>query len=65
MEDEDDNSGAVVSVGEGRTSSSGVVSSVDVSPGQYVMWERNTGSDASLDGKKYKVVEEKHCIAKW
>jgi chaperonin GroES len=64
-EDEDGNQGQVVSVGPGARAANGKLNPVDISPGESVMYMRRAGSDAKLDGKKYKIVSESECVAKW
>ena len=37
----------------------------NVAVGESVMYAAYSGSDAELDGKRYKVVYETDCLAKW
>jgi len=57
--------GEVSAVGEGRTSSKGETLPVRIAVGESVLYAQRSGSDAELEGRKYKVVRESDCLAKW
>ena len=62
---EEDNSGVVAAVGAGRINQNGDVQPVAVTVGESVMYARRMGVDATLEGKHFKVVSERDCLAKW
>ena len=64
-EDEDDNTGEVVSVGPGKRAANGQLREVDIKPGENVMYKKYSGAEAALDGKRFKIVFESDCLAKW
>ena len=64
-DEEEDNSGVVAAVGAGRYNQNGELCPVSVSAGENVMYARRSGIDATLEGKKFKVVSERDCLAKW
>lgn len=64
-EDDDPNQGTVISVGAGKVQPSGEVKPVGIEPGSNIMFTRYTGSEAEMDGKRFKIVEEKDLLAKW
>jgi chaperonin GroES len=63
--DEEPNQGEVVAVGEGQTTSAGDVVPTGIEVGKKVLFAKYGGSDATLDGKKYKVVGASTCQASW
>lgn len=65
QEDEDSPQGLVVQVGSGRLSSTAEAQPMSVSAGDHVLFGKYKGSDCTLEGKKYKVVNEIDCLAKW
>lgn len=65
LEEDDSNFGEVVKVGPGRMTSNAEVVVPNVAVGESVMYAAYSGSDAELDGKRYKVVYETDCLAKW
>ena len=64
-DDEDSTQGEVVAVGEGKYASNGKLSPVDIAPGESVMFKKYVGAEAKMEGKRYKIVFESECIAKW
>lgn len=64
-DDDDANCGEVVSVGPGKAQPNGELKPVGISQGDSVMYARYTGSEATMDGKRFKIVSEGDCIAKW
>lgn len=65
QDEEDGNQGEVVAVGAGAMLPSGERRPVCISPGESVMYKPYCGSDATFDGKEFKVVSEAECLAKW
>lgn len=65
LEEDENNQGEVIKVGPGRTSSMGEVCAPRIAAGENVMYKAYTGADAELDGKRFKVVFETDCVAKW
>lgn len=64
-DDGEDNSGEVVAVGSGAYADNGKQTPVGITPGESVMFNRYGGAEAKIDGKRFKIVSEKDCIAKW
>jgi len=64
--DDDDESfqGKVMAVGPGKYYA-GKLSPVGIKAGEHVMYQRYAGADAKFDEKRFKIVFEKECIAKW
>jgi chaperonin GroES len=65
LEEEDGNLGAVVKVGNGTPQADGSVRAVSVSSGESVMYQKRAGHEAELDGKRFRIVSEGECLAKW
>jgi len=64
-DDDDANSGLVVAVGAGRLNRNGELEPVAVKPGESVMYKPRSGIDVNIEGKKFRVVSESNCFAKW
>ena len=64
-EEEEDNSGVVAAAGPGRYSHNGDLIQIAVQPGDNVMYARRAGAEATIEDKKYMVVSERYCLAKW
>lgn len=64
-EEEDSNEGEVVAKGAGKTLANGDLKAVEIDLGEHVLFNKYTASETTLDGKRFKVVSEKDCIAKW
>lgn len=65
QEEEDSPQGKVAKVGDGRLSSKGEPLPMSLSEGDFVIFGKYKGFDATIDNKKYKVVSEPECMAKW
>ena len=64
-EDDDDNMGEVVAVGEG-TVVNGKLKPTEISAGESVLYARNTGGVVNFDdNRRYVIVSESDCLAKW
>jgi chaperonin GroES len=64
-EDTESNQGEVIAVGPGTYATNGKLQPVTVAAGESVVYARYTGAEAKFDGKRYIVVSEADCIAKW
>lgn len=64
-EDDDPNQGTVQAVGDGKAEPSGEIRPVGISAGQNVMFTRYAGSEAEIEGKRFKIVSEGDCLAVW
>jgi chaperonin GroES len=56
--------GEVVSVGPGRRDDSGNRISIDVAPGDRILYAKYTGTEIKLDNVEYIVLNEKDILAK-
>ena len=56
--------GEVAAVGKGKYYN-GALRPVGIAKGESVMYDKYAGAEAKFDGKKFKIVSEKECIAKW
>lgn len=65
LEEEEGNSGEVVAVGPGRYAANGDLLAPSVAPGDSVMYARRSGTEATVEGKKYTIVSEEYCLVKW
>jgi len=65
MEEDDSNQGEVVAVGPGKLTANGEVTPMPVAAGESVMYARYTGAEATVEGKKFKIVPSSSCLAKW
>jgi chaperonin GroES len=65
LEEEDGNSGEVVAVGPGRYALNGELVTPAIAKGDSVMYMRYRGCEATIEGKKYMIVAEGDCFAKW
>jgi len=65
MDDDDANLGQVVAVGPGKTSAGGEQKAVAVTPGESVMYQKRAGAETNVEGKRFKIVAESDCLAKW
>lgn len=65
QETEPPTQGQVVAVGAGKLSTDGELIPMPVASGESVLYTKATGTDLSLDGKKFKVVSAADCMAKW
>lgn len=63
-ENEDSCMGEVAAVGKGKYYN-GALRPVGIAKGESVMYDKYAGAEAKFDGKKFKIVSEKECIAKW
>jgi co-chaperonin GroES (HSP10) len=63
-EDEDGNMGEAVAVGAGKYCK-GENKPVGISVGETVMYAQRTGSEATIEGRRFVIVEEDNCVAKW
>jgi chaperonin GroES len=50
--------GKVIAVGKGKRKDDGTVLSMDVRPGDRVLFSKYAGNDVTLDGKDYVVMKE-------
>lgn len=64
-EEDDANSGEVVCCGPGRLDADAKLLAMSVTPHDHVMYDRYSGSELTLEDKKFKLVSEADCIAKW
>jgi len=64
-DDDEANSGEVVAVGAGAAQANGELKPIGIKAGESVMYARYAGSEAKMDGKRFAIVQEKDCIAKW
>ena len=65
LDEEESNSGEVVAVGDGRYAENGKLVAPEVSAGESVMYSPNRGSEANIEGKKFVIISEEDCLAKW
>jgi len=65
MEEDDSNQGEVVAVGPGKTAANGDVVETPVATGESVMFARYSGAEATVEGKRFKIVSADSCLAKW
>jgi chaperonin GroES len=63
-EDEDGNMGEAVAVGAGKYYR-GELKPVGISVGETVMYAPRTGLEATIDGRRFTIVGETDCVAKW
>ena len=64
-EDEEANTGTVAAVGSGKFQPNGEKKAVGIKAGENVMYARYVGCETSLEGKRFMIVQEKDCLAKW
>jgi len=50
--------GKIIAVGSGKLNSKGKRLSMDVKPGQRILFERYAGTDIKIDGKDYLIMRE-------
>ena len=65
LEDDEEDQGEVVKVGEGRTTSMGELAKPSVAVGDSVMYKPRSGLQATIEDKRFIIVFETDCIAKW
>jgi chaperonin GroES len=65
LDDEEDTIGEAVAVGAGKYYDGSELKPVDVKIGEMVFFRDHSGSDATIEGQKFIIVEEKNCLAKW
>lgn len=64
-DDDDPNQGTVVAVGPGKPQPSGEIKPVGIATGENIMFARYVGTEHELEGKRFKIVDEGDCLAKW
>uniref|UniRef100_A0A7S0J0F3 20 kDa chaperonin, chloroplastic n=1 Tax=Calcidiscus leptoporus TaxID=127549 RepID=A0A7S0J0F3_9EUKA len=57
--------GQVVKIGDGRLTSMGDLQPLPISIGDHVLYGKFSGTDTTLEGKKYKIVFASDCLGKW
>jgi chaperonin GroES len=55
----------VVKIGDGRLTSMGDLQPLPISIGDHVLYGKFSGTDTTLEGKKYKIVFASDCLGKW
>lgn len=65
LEEEDDNQGQVVAVGTGALLDTGEVADMPFAVGDWVMHKRRAGSEATIEGKRYRIVPATSVLVKW
>lgn len=55
--------GRVLAVGTGRTLDNGTKLSMDVKPGDKIIYSKYSGSEIKVDGKEYLIISEKDVLA--
>ena len=61
--EEEQTTGVVVAVGQGRTLDNGQVVAVAVKEGDKVLFDKYAGNEVEYDGETYLVVHEKDLVA--
>ena len=65
VEEDDGNQGVVAAVGPGKARPDGTLATPTVAKGDSVVYKSYAGTDATIEGKFYKIVVEEECLAKW
>ena len=65
LDEEEGNSGEVISAGPGHYAANGELRPTTVAVGDSVMYARHAGDEATVEGKTFKIVSEADCLVKW